>query len=265
VTSIQAPPDPAAVVDQRAASLGRPLLVSLIGLCLVVVAIVVWALFGRVPQTVSGFGYVVPAQGFTEVGTRLNGIVETVGVQPGQRVRQGEELIRVDIEGGDVESIRSPVDAIVTEVVAISGRITEAGDPMVYLQPADAALVVKTFIAVRDSYTINVGAPAAMSPAVAPRAAQYGVIRGTVIDLSPTPVSAERINYIVGGNASLVDYFLASGPVVEVTVELLQDPSTPSGYSWSIGQGPDVEINAGSLSTVTVLLRDSSVLGGSTP
>ncbi len=265
MNSIQAPPDPAAVVDQRAASLGRPLLVALIGLCLVVAAIVVWALFGRVPQTVSGFGYVVPAQGFTEVGTMLSGIVETVGVQPGQRVIQGEELLRVEIEGGDVESIRSPVDAIITEVVAISGRITEAGDPMVYLQPADAALVVKTFIAVRDSHTINVGAPAEVSPAVAPRAAQYGVIRGTVTDLSPTPVSAERINYIVGDNASLVDYFLASGPVVEVTVELLQDPSTPSGYRWSIGQGPDLEINAGSLGTVTVLLRDSSVLGGSTP
>ena len=265
MSSIQAPPDPAAVVDQRTSPVGRPLLVALIGLCLVVVAIVVWALFGRVPQTVSGFGYVVPAQGFTEVGTTVNGLVETVEVRPGQRVIQGEELARVANVGGDIESLKSPVDAIVTGVVAIKGRITEPGDPMIYLQPAGAALNVKTFIAVRDSYAINVGASAAVSPADAPRAAQYGVIRGTVTNLSPTPVSAERISFIVGGNASLVDYFLASGPVVEVTVELLQDPSTPSGYSWSIGQGPDVEINAGSLSTVTVLLRDSPILGGSTP
>jgi HlyD family secretion protein len=83
--------------------------------------------------------------------------------------------------------------------------------------------------------------------------------------MSPTPVSADRISYIVGGNTSLVDYFLASGPVLEVTVELEQDPSTPSGYSWSIGQGPDVEIDAGSLSEVTVLLRDSPVLGWFAP
>jgi HlyD family secretion protein len=53
--------------------------------------------------------------------------------------------------------------------------------------------------------------------------------------------------------------------VIEVTVDLQQDPSTPSGYRWSIGQGPDVEINAGSLSQVNVLLRDSPVLGWSTP
>jgi multidrug efflux pump subunit AcrA (membrane-fusion protein) len=265
MSTIQAPPDPAAVVDQRTSPVGRPLLVALVGLSLVVVAIVVWALFGRVPQTVAGPGYVVPAQGFTEVGTTMAGLVETVNVQPGQRVSQGEELVRVIIADGDLESIVSPLDAIVSEVEALPGRITEAGDPMLYLQPVDAPLLVKAFIPATEAFSIGVGAPAAVSPADAPRAAQYGVIRGSVTAMSPTPVSADRISYIVGGNTSLVDYFLASGPVLEVTVELEQDPSTPSGYSWSIGQGPDVEIDAGSLSEVTVLLRDSPVLGWFTP
>ena len=265
MSTIQAPPDPAAVVDQRTSPVGRPLLVALVGLSLVVVAIVVWALFGRVPQTVAGPGYVVPAQGFTEVGTTMAGLVETVNVQPGQRVSQGEELVRVIIADGDLESIVSPLDAIVSEVEALPGRITEAGDPMLYLQPVDAPLLVKAFIPATEAFAIGVGAPAAVSPAEAPRAAQYGVIRGSVTAMSPTPVSADRISYIVGGNTSLVNYFLASGPVLEVTVELEQDPSTPSGYSWSIGQGPDVEIDAGSLSEVTVLLRDSPVLGWFTP
>ena len=265
MSTIQAPPDPAAVVDQRTSPVGRPLLVALVGLSLVVVAIVVWALFGRVPQTVAGPGYVVPAQGFTEVGTTMAGLVETVNVQPGQRVSQGEELVRVIVADGDLESIVSPLDAIVSEVEALPGRITEAGDPMLYLQPVDAPLLVKAFIPATEAFSIGVGAPAAVSPADAPRAAQYGVIRGSVTAKSPTPVSADRISYIVGGNTSLVDYFLASGPVLEVTVELEQDPSTPSGYSWSIGQGPDVEIDAGSLSEVTVLLRDSPVLGWFTP
>lgn len=265
MNSIQAPPDPAAVVDQRTSPVGRPLRITLVGLSLVVVAIVVWAFFGRVPQTVSGSGYIVPAQGFTEVGTTVGGLVESVDVQPGDRVSQGEKLLRVNITGGGIEWIVSPVDAIVTEVVALPGRITEPGDPMMYLQPVDAALKVKAFILATDASAIGIGAPAAVSPANAPRAAQYGVIRGSVTAMSPTPVSAERIRFIVGGNASLVDYFLKSGPVIEVTVDLQQDPSTPSGYRWSIGQGPDVEINAGSLSQVNVLLRDSPVLGWSTP
>lgn len=265
MTGIEAPRDPAADVDRRTSPVGRPLRITLVGLSLVVVAIVVWAFFGRVPQTVSGSGYVVPAQGFTEVGTTVSGLVDTVGVQPGQRVSQGEKLLRVNTTGGGIEWIVSPVDAIVSEVVALPGRITGSGDPMVYLQPVDAALVVKAFIPATKASAIRIGAPVAVSPANAPRAAQYGVIRGSVTAMSPTPVAAERIRYVVGGNASLVDYFLVSGPVIEVTVELEQDPSTPSGYSWSIGQGPDVKVNAGSLSDVTVLLRDAPVLGWAAP
>jgi multidrug efflux pump subunit AcrA (membrane-fusion protein) len=265
MTGIEAPPDPAAVVDQRTSPVGRPLRITLVGLSLVVVAIVVWAFFGRVPQTVSGSGYIVPAQGFTEVGTAANGLVDTVDVQPGQRVSQGEKLMRVSITGGGIEWIVSPVDAIVSEVEALPGRITESGDPMVYLQPVDAALLVKAFIPATKVAAIRIGAPVEVSPADAPRRAQYGVIRGSVTAMSPTPVSAERIDYIVGGNASLVDHFLVSGPVIEVTVELEQDPSTPSGYRWSIGQGPDVKVHAGSLSDVSVLLRDAPVLGWAAP
>ena len=80
-------------------------------------------------------------------------------------------------------------------------------------------------------------------------------------DAATFRTAAERVAFIVGGNTSLVDYFLGSGPALEATVELQQDPSTPSGYAWSIGQGPDVEIQAGTLSEVTVVVRDTPVIG----
>ena len=263
MSQVEAPADPAAAVEARGASVGRPLVVALVGLCLVVVAIFVWAIFGRAPQTVSGFGYVVPDGGYTEVGTKVAGLVESVNVEPGQRVRVGEELVRVDIADGDsnIESVVSPVEGTVVEVVALPGRITEPGDPLVYLQPVDAPLIVKGFIPATASSTIDVGMPASVSPADAPRRAQYGVILGTVTAKSPTPVTAERISFIVGGNESLIDYFLASGPVIEATVEMQLDPSTPSGYAWSIGEGPDEEVSAGTLSEVTVVVRDTPVIG----
>ncbi len=48
---------------------------------------------------------------------------------------------------------------------------------------------------------------------------------------------------------------------IEVTIEMRQDPSTPSGYAWSIGQGPDIEVRAGTLSEATVMVRDTPVIG----
>ena len=263
MSEVEAPADPAAAVERRGASIGRPLVIALVGLCLIVGAIGMWAVFGRAPQTVSGFGYVVPEQGFTEVGTTVGGLVESVLVGPGQRVTEGQELLRVDVSYGDddVQSIVSPVDGIVTEVTALPGRITDPGDPLVYLQPADAKLEIKGFIPATAAAMIRPGMAAEVSPADAPRRAQYGVMLGTVTELIATPAPAERIAFIVGGNSTLVDYFLKSGPVIEATVELQQDPSTPSGYAWSIGQGPDVEITAGALSEVTVVVRDTPVIG----
>lgn len=263
MSQVQAPADPAAAVEARQGSVGRPLILALVALCLIVVGVFIWAIFGRAPQTVTGFGYVVPEGGYTEVGTRAAGLVDSVSVNAGQRVRVGEELVRVNLADGnsDVETLVSPVDGLVSEVVALPGRVTKPGDPMVFLQPDDAALVVKGFIPATSAGTIRVGMPAEITPADAPRRAQYGVILGTVTALSPTPATAERISFIVGGNSSLVDYFLSAGPVIEATVELKLDPSTPSGYAWSIGQGPDLEVRAGTLSEVTVELRDTPVIG----
>ena len=132
---------------------------------------------------------------------------------------------------------------------------------MLFMQPDGSQVIVQAFIAATDAESVRVGMEALVSPADAPRRAQYGVIQGTVSALSPTPVSAERVSFIVGGNASLVDYFLAGGPVIEVTIELTTDPSTPSGYAWSIGQGPDVQISSGTLSEVAMTVRDESVIG----
>jgi len=261
VSNVQAPPDPAAAVDQRGTSVGRPLVFVLAGLCLVILGILLWSFFGRAPQTVSGLGYVVPVGGYTEVGTRVDGLVASVGVEPGQRVRLGEELVRVYTEesSGTLESILSPVDGTVIEVVAMLGRITEPGDPMVYLHPLGSPLLVKGFVPTTEIETIRVGMPALVSPADAPRSAQYGAILGTVTALTPTPVTADRVGFIVGNNSALVDYFLGAGPVIEATVELKLDSSTPSGYAWSIGQGPDIEIRAGTLSQVTLVVRDAPV------
>ena len=77
---IEGPIDPAAAVNEYDKPLSRPLVVSLIGLIVLVAAVLVWAVFGRAPQTVSALGYVLPAGGYTEVGTTLSGVVNGVDV-----------------------------------------------------------------------------------------------------------------------------------------------------------------------------------------
>ena len=260
MSQVQAPSDPSAAVDERGGVITRPLLLTLVGLGLVVVAALAWGLFGRAPETVSGFGYVMPEGGYAEAGTTAQGQVASILVDPGERVTAGQALVIVRADGGVEEPVESPVDGTVISIVALPGRPTTGGDPLVYIQPSSAPLVVKGFIPATEAEVLEVGMTAEVSPADAPRRAQYGVMLGTVSSISPAPVTAERISFVVGGNTSLVDYFLSAGPVIEATVTLTADPTTPSGYAWSVGKGPDVEITAGTLSEVSVVIRETSVI-----
>ena len=78
--------------------------------------------------------------------------------------------------------------------------------------------------------------------------------------VSPVPVSPERVTLIVGGNLSLADYFLTDGPILEVTVALRRDPTTPSGYHWTTGEGPPTAVSLGTLAEVSVVLSETAPL-----
>jgi HlyD family secretion protein len=53
-------------------------------------------------------------------------------------------------------------------------------------------------------------------------------------------------------NEKLVSTLTGSGPPIKVIADLMPDPSTPSGYKWSSGRGPDFEVKSGTLANVTI-------------
>jgi HlyD family secretion protein len=56
------------------------------------------------------------------------------------------------------------------------------------------------------------------------------------------------------GNEQLVDEFLVAGAPVEVRVELVRDSTSPSGYAWSSGGGPAIELATGTPCLASVVL-----------
>ncbi len=58
-------------------------------------------------------------------------------------------------------------------------------------------------------------------------------------------------------NDQLVDSFIqeAGGAPIAVRAELITDGSTPSGYRWSSGKGPDVNLTSGTRCAGAVITR----------
>ena len=83
---------------------------------------------------------------------------------------------------------------------------------------------------------------------------RFGSLLGTVTAVSAFPVTRDGIASLVG-NAEVVTALTGQGPVIEVTAELVRDPTTVSGYKWSSSGGPALPMTAGTTTTGRVVLE----------
>lgn len=251
------PPDPSRAVAARSSVTPARLVIALIGLCLLVAAAVVWAFFGRAPETVNGNGIIIPSGGYTEVGTETRGVIKHVWVVPGDTVRAGQPVVEVERRDRMV-TVSSNTAGVVVDVAARPGRPTGIGEPLVIIDPSARNLVTTAFLPAASAELVLPGMPALVSPSDAPKS-QYGFIEGRVVSVAPAPVSRARVMTLLGDNEELADYFLTNGPVGEITVEMFTAETT-SGYAWTIGFGPEGAIDSGTLAEVQVVLNDGSVV-----
>ncbi|MCR4646233.1 MAG: HlyD family efflux transporter periplasmic adaptor subunit [Oscillospiraceae bacterium] len=91
--------------------------IAAIGGGVIVVAALIWSVFGRLPINVETSGVFMDVQGMGNVVTEQTGIVSEVCVGEGDAVEKGQELLRLDTkdideELADLEKRRDAVDAV---------------------------------------------------------------------------------------------------------------------------------------------------------
>ncbi len=263
---VHAPGDPASDIRTRGTLTPVRLVIALIGICLLVLAAIVWAVFGRAPETVKGQGIILPTGGYTELGTQTAGLIDFVRIAPGDSVQVGQPLVGIRDAAGRSTVVTAREEGVIVDVRARPGRETQPGQPVALLDPTDRVPRVSAFITAAAAESVAPGMVALVSPSNAPRA-QYGFIEGRVVSVAPAPVTRERVLTLVGDNDELTDYFLGTAgadPVQEVTVEMTPG-ATPSGFTWTIGTGPSQPVDTGTLAGVEVVTRDGSVVDWLTP
>lgn len=92
-------------------------------------------------------------------------------------------------------------------------------------------------------------------------ASRYGYLVGTISDITNNPYSNAQIAARLGIDQQVVASELGDAPGLLAVVRLQPDRSTPTGFAWTVGQGPSLIAQQGVMITVHTVLKESSPLG----
>ncbi|MEI7694530.1 MAG: NHLP bacteriocin system secretion protein [Chlorobium sp.] len=154
----------------------------------------------------------------------------------------------------------APYTGKVTEVQYNNGDFVVPGRYLLLLEETDASgkraegLLLYMYVSAENAKNTRKGMTVFVSPAtVAPE--EYGHIIGDVFSVSDYPETQASIENDI--NESLARKFSAGEPVYKIIVKLRRDASSPSGYRWTSGKGPQVSVTSGTICTGRINVEDN--------
>lgn len=206
---------------------------------IVTVAAMAWMVTGRLQRTVSANGLITRPEGAAQVQSLYAGLVGSVQVRVGTYVSAGQDLATVLNSRGAAREVTSPFAGQVVSIAVSSGQVIAAGSPVITMERIGVGsntLVAMLFVSSADSAGIAPGESVRLSVSSAPAAA-FGLLRGRVSTVSQYPLTGLEIGALVGGDLPIGPLQAGGAPYL-VTVSLVTDPGTASGYAWTTAGGP---------------------------
>lgn len=235
---------------------------ALLGLAGLLVAALLWGIFGRIPSITLAEGVLVRPGGVDRVVAMESGQVREMLAALGEAVQAGQVVARLVPAGekaGDVIDVVAPYGGQVIALTASRGDFVDAGTSLLTLAPEGSHLEAVFYLPLSDGRRIRSGMAVQLTP-LAIKKEEYGYLLGTVSDVAEFPASAESMRRIVG-NEELVRTFLAGGAPVEVHVDLQSDAATASGYRWSSSDGPAYRLDAGTPAGARIITQERRPIG----
>jgi HlyD family secretion protein len=228
---------------------------ALIALLALVATAVVWGVFGSVPVEVGGEeGVLLGGDSRSPAVSQTAGLVTDVRMEIGDPVQQGQVLARVSPNEGAETDVVSLFDGRVDQILIEEGMFLGRGQRVAVIKRGNEPLQAFVFVAGEQGKQLKKGMQVHVLPSTV-KAEEFGFIQGKVTSVSKFPVTEDEMLLLLE-NQSLVDTLYTGGSQHRVDVELLRDPSTPSGFKWSSSHGPPFAITRGTLCTATFVLDE---------
>ncbi|THF77144.1 NHLP bacteriocin system secretion protein [Cohnella fermenti] len=154
----------------------------------------------------------------------------------------------------------SIVSAYTGRVLAVNvkkGSSIEAGTSVISLESGETGannLKTVLYVPVQTGKKIIPGMTVDVTPSSVNKE-EYGFMIGRVASVSEFPLTTQSM-FLTLGNEALVRELAGEGEaMLEVSVELIPDSSTVSGYKWSTSDGPPQQMDSGTLVSASITVK----------
>jgi multidrug efflux pump subunit AcrA (membrane-fusion protein) len=230
---------------------------ALSGLLGLALAALIWGFVGTLPTTVSANGVIIQEGGTYPVPALVGGLVTSVNFKVGDQVTQGQALATVVPLGNNTPvTVKSTQAGTVVELNVDPGSIIDPTTSIATIENTNVPMEAVLYLPAPLGKQVGVGMAAEISPATVSKQ-NDGYLLGTVTSVAPFPSTPESMSRLLS-NSSLVQtlYRAAGGLPLEVHVALTVDPTTPSGFRWSSGKGPNFSITTGTLTADHIVISE---------
>jgi hypothetical protein len=206
------------------------------GLALLVAAFIVWGCVAQQVVTTKAQVELLPTSGLYPVAALAAGVVQEISVSQGATVHQGDKVGVIGVPGAQPVTLTAPVDGTIVSVDAANGQVIAAGATFMQMARTGDPSVAVGLLSPAEVGTAVRGQKVTIAlPSINPT--RYGRLTGTIDYIGDAPISQGRVIALFG-NTPVASSILQGGPAYEVRITLGTD-STPSGYHWTVGKGPD--------------------------
>ncbi len=230
---------------------------ALVALGLVLLAAILWGIWGSLPIQVAGQGILLSAGGMHDVIAPVGGQVTELGVGAGDVIQAGQVVARIAQPDRLLAvPVASPYTGRIVELKVDPGSPIEQGTALLSLEGLNAEgrvdLVAVIYTAPAEGKKIRPGMDVQVSPSTV-RREEYGFMLGKVASVGQFPATPQGMLRVLG-NSELVKTLSAGGAPIEVRVTLSADAQSASGYAWSSRAGPPIQVDSGTLCNAWITL-----------
>jgi hypothetical protein len=238
----------------------------ILALGIIVSLAVVWGIIGNIPSTTIAQGVIVHEDGLNNMTDVFPSaaIVKEVLIKPGDFVKEGQPVVKASLfeqpplsekKASKLVYIRSNITGQVSEVFVNEGIVISTGTTLAHVEDTESPLLAVIYVPFAKSKLVKVGMVVNLMPSNVEKE-NYGLLKGVITKVGEFPSSLPGLKTLFQ-NEAIIQAISSMAPVVEVTVRLLPNKKTISGFQWTTSSGPPFKISAGTQVTGEIILSNS--------